>query len=67
MISVGSIVEIGDDKYEVKRTSPGECSCLCCNVPICAYNDAMKQLRAQHNVLTCEKLIGSNSYFKKVE
>lgn len=67
MISMGAIVTIGNQNYQVTQTKEHQCACTVCDIPNCAYNKAMQEWRKQHNVTTCERIIGVNKYFKKVE
>lgn len=67
MISVGAIVTIGNDDYQVTATKNHQCACITCDIPNCAYNKAMQEWRKMHGATTCEKIIGINKYFKKYE
>lgn len=67
MISVGSIVTIGDEKYVVTSTKEHQCACTVCEIKNCAYNKALQEFKKSHGVTACEKIIGVNKYFKKYE
>lgn len=67
MISVGSIVTIGNQDYQVTQTKEHQCACTSCDILNCAYNKEMQEWRKQHGVTTCERIIGVSKYFKKVE
>lgn len=66
-MEVGERIVIDGEEFEVTQTPKGVISCQACDIKRCGYNEAFKEFKKEHGIVSCESMIGVRKYFKKLD